>query len=71
MFVVVKEVTVGGFQVGIRGAIMSECMPKLAMECLAILIIPLVHRDCPRFRGIRGGLSDMGMVLKVFSLNGG
>jgi hypothetical protein len=43
-FLVVKETTIGSFKVGIGGVSMGKCMSKLAVEGLAFLVIPSVHR---------------------------
>jgi hypothetical protein len=43
-FLAAEETTIGSFEVGVGGVSMGECMSKLAVEDLAFLIIPSVHR---------------------------
>ena len=70
-FLVAKEATVGGFQVGIGGGNMWECMPKLVVQCLVVLIIPLIHRAYPKLKGMGGVPSDMGKGLEGCFPSGG
>jgi hypothetical protein len=44
MFLEAEETMIGSFEVGIRGVSMGKCMLKLAMEGLAFLVIPSIHR---------------------------
>jgi hypothetical protein len=43
-FLVAEEMTIGSFEVGIRGVSMGECMSKLVVEDFAFLVIPSIYR---------------------------
>jgi hypothetical protein len=43
-FLAAEDTTIGSFEVGVGRVSMGECVSKLAMEGLAFLVIPSIHR---------------------------
>jgi hypothetical protein len=61
---VVEEMMIESFEVGVGGVSMGECVLKMAMEGLAFLIIPSVHRAQVVFLGGGSGPSGVRVGLE-------
>jgi hypothetical protein len=60
VFIAVKEMLIGGFEVGIWGVSMGKCMSKLVVEGLTFIFKPSIHRVGFFILGDR--LSELGGV---------
>ena len=61
---IVVETMIRIFVSWVGGVTMVEGMPKLGVEVLAIIIIPLVHGVGPKILGEGGGSGGVGVGLK-------
>jgi hypothetical protein len=62
VFLATEETTIGSSEVGVGGVNMGECVSKLAVESLAFLVIPSVHRAGVVFLG--GGSGSGGVRVR-------
>jgi hypothetical protein len=59
VFLAAEETNIRNFEAGVGGVSMGECMLKLAVEDLAFLIVPSVHKAGVVFWG--GGSAPGGL----------
>jgi len=70
-FIVVEETMIQNSKVGVGGVSMDECMSKLAMEDLAFLVVPSIHRAGVVFLGGGSGSGGVRVGFEGFIPNGG
>jgi hypothetical protein len=62
VFHVLEEVTIGSLKIGVGGMSLREGILMLVVECLAIIVILLVHNVGVRFWGRGEGLEGKHLV---------